>query len=69
MSQMAVSDIAYTILVYENSKEVKDKELKIEKRKMRNDIRSQGITRDGGGISKGKVTSGQMLEECITKNY
>ncbi len=72
---MTASDIAYTILVYENTKEVWEEDLQIKARYKTDKERHNAthhkkprIMWEKESISKGFAMAGQTMDESITKN-
>ncbi len=75
LDKVTASDIAYTILVYENTKEVWRKTWRSRQatRMMRRCvmqciIKNPSIMNEGESLSKGLAMAGQTLDESITKN-
>ena len=75
MYRVTASNIAYTILVYENSKEVWEEEWHIKKsisddiqRKQATRIKNPSITKEGESNSRDMVIDGRTLGGSITKN-
>ena len=75
LDRVTASDIAYMILVYENSKEVWEEEWHIKKsisddiqRKQATRHKNPSITKEGESDSRDMVMDGQTLGGSITKN-
>ncbi len=75
LDRVTASDIAYTILVYENSKEVWEEEWHIKKsisddiqRKQATRHKSPTIMKEGESNSRDMVMDGRTLGRSITKN-
>jgi hypothetical protein len=73
--KVTASDIAYTVLVYENTKEVLEEDLQI-KASSKDDVerchaahhKNPTIMKDGESVSKGSAMVGQTMGKNITKN-
>jgi len=74
LDKVTVSDIAYTILVYENSYEVWKEELQIRANLTTDDERRKaarektGIMKEGGSIWRDTGMTGQITDEIIINN-
>ncbi len=75
LDRVTASDIAYTILVYENSKEVWEEEWHIKKsisddiqRKQATRHKNPSIMKEGESNSRDMVMDGRTLGGSITKN-
>ncbi len=76
LDKVTALDIAYTILVYENTKEVLEEDLKI-KVSSKDGIekchatchKNPSIMKEGESVSKSSAMVGQMMGEIITKNF
>ena len=76
LDRVTPSDIAYTILVYENSKEVWEEELQIKsrtndanERRQATRLKNPSIMKGGVSVSEGMVMAGQIVDESITKSW
>ncbi len=75
LDKVTASDIVYTILVYENTKELWDEDVQI-KASYKNDEerhnamhhKKPSIMLEGESISKGLAVAGQTIDKSITKN-
>ncbi len=75
LDKVTASDIAYTILIYEKTKEVWEEEVQI-KTRYKNDEERCNATHHKkpkyhvgrGNISKGLAMAGQTVDKSITKN-
>ncbi len=73
---MTALDIAYTILVHENTKEVLEEDLQIkassrtdEERRNEMHHKNPSIMQEGESISKSLTMAGQTMDRSITKNF
>ncbi len=76
LDNVTALDIAYKILVYENSNEVWEEELQIrvnsktdDERKRQRENKNPSIMKgEGGSVCRGTEMAGQTMDESITKN-
>jgi hypothetical protein len=75
LDKVTASNIANTILVYENTKEVWEKDLQIkaisrtdEERRNAIHHKNPSIMKEGESVSKDLAMAGQTMDESITKN-
>ena len=75
LDKVTVSDISYTILVYENSKEVWEEELQIRvnsmsetRGKRQYENKNPSIMKEGESDCRGSEMAGQTMDESTTKN-
>jgi hypothetical protein len=76
LDKVTASDIAYTILVYEDTKEVWEEDLKIKASYKNDEERCNAMHHKEpkyhvgrGKRLKGLAMAGQTMDESITKNY